>query len=204
MTTLDGRRVYTRGDLMESYGLGRSTLEKLYRERDVNGHPEPVGSVGSQLAWDAEEWDRWYAARQASPKVPAGLVTRDELSAKYGLSRHALKKLWAERDSNGHPDVALQVGKALYWDEKHWAAWYSGLQGRPADDGDPDALVTLAEAARILGLAQSTATVYAKRPPAGWPEPVREEPLGGGRVRRLYRRGDVLAYGEARPTRRGS
>jgi hypothetical protein len=204
MTMLGGRRVYTRGDLMESYGLGRSTLEKLYRERAVNGHPESVGTVRSQLVWDADEWDRWYAARQAGPKVPAGLVTRDELSARYGLSRHALKKLWGERESNGHPDVAYQVGKALYWDEKEWAAWYAGLQERSADDGDPDALVTLAEAARILGLAQSSVTVYAKRPPTGWPEPVRQEALGGGRVRRLYRRGDVLAYGEARLTRRGS
>ncbi|MFI0367070.1 hypothetical protein ACH35V_04275 [Actinomadura sp. 1N219] len=202
MTTLGGRRVYTRGDLMESYGLGRSTLEKLYRERDVNGHPEAVGSVGSQLAWDSEEWDRWYAGRQASPKVEAGLVTRDELSARFGLSRHALKKLWSERESNGHPDVARQVGKALYWDEKQWAAWYAGRQEGSADDGDPDALVTLAEAARLLGLAQSSVTVYAKRPPAGWPEPVRQEALGGGRVRRFYRRGDVLAYGETRLTRR--
>ncbi|MFI0411701.1 hypothetical protein [Actinomadura sp. 3N508] len=201
MTMLDGRRVYTRGDLMERYGLGRSTLEKLYREQDVNGHPEAVGSVGSQLAWDAEEWDRWYAARQTGRKVPAGLVTRDELSDRYGLSRHALKKLWSERESNGHPDAAHQVGKALYWNEEEWAAWYAGHQERSAtaddpDAGDPDALVTLAEAARLLGLAQSSVTVYVKRPPAGWPEPVRQETLGGGRVRRLYRRGDVLAYGE--------
>ncbi|MFI0486613.1 hypothetical protein [Actinomadura sp. 9N215] len=202
MTMLDGRRVYTRGDLMVRYGLGRSTLEKWYRERDVNGHPEAVGSVGSQLAWDSGEWDRWYAARQASGKVPAGLVTRDELSVKYGLSRHALKKLWSERQSNGHPDVAYQVGKALYWNEKEWAAWYAGRQERSADDGDPDALVTLAEAGRLLGLAQSSVTVYARRPPAGWPEPVRQEALGGGRVRRLYRRGDVLAYGETRPIHR--
>ncbi|WUH98868.1 hypothetical protein OHR68_36055 [Spirillospora sp. NBC_00431] len=198
MTTLGGRRVYTRGDLMERYGLGRSTLEKLYRERGVNGHPEAVGSVGAQLAWDAEEWERWYAARQVGQRAPAGLVTRDELSVKYGLSRPALKKLWSERESNGHPDVAHQVGKALYWDEKQWAAWYAGRQKRSAADDDPDALVTLAEAARLLGLAQSSVTVYAKRPPVGWPEPVRQEALGGGRIRRLYRRGDVLAYGETR------
>jgi predicted DNA-binding transcriptional regulator AlpA len=200
MTTLDGRRVYTRGDLMEAHGLGRSTLEKWYRERNANGHPEPVGTVGAQLVWDANDWDRWYTARRTSPKVPAGLATRDELSAKYGVSRHTLKKLWAERADNGHPDVAHQVGKALYWDESEWAAWYADHR-KSSSEGDPDDLVTLAEAGRMLGLAQTSVTVYAKRPPAGWPEPVREEPLGGGRVRRLYRRRDILAYGESRSKR---
>jgi hypothetical protein len=193
MTTLDGRRVHTRADLMAEYGLGRSTLEKWYRERASNGHPEPAGTVGSQLAWDATEWDRWYAARR-SHDVPSGLVTRDELAARHGVSRHRLKQLWADRAANGHPDVAHRAGKAMYWDEAAWTAWYRSLEARPAEEG-PDDLVTLAEAARILRLAQTSVTVYAKRPPAGWPEPARVEPLGGGRVRRLYRRRDVLAYG---------
>lgn len=196
MTTVDGRRAYTRADLMAGYGLGLSTLEKWYRERASNGHPEPAGRDGSQLAWDAEEWDRWYAARRTAPEVPPGLATRDDLAAEHGLSRHAMKRLWAERATNGHPDVAHRAGKALYWDRAGWAAWYAAYEKRDeAEAGGPDELVTLAEAARLLGLAQSSATVYAKRPPAGWPEPARTEQLGGGRVRRLYRRADVLAYG---------
>ncbi|WP_242613955.1 hypothetical protein [Actinomadura roseirufa] len=191
MTTLDGRRVYTRADLMDAYGLGRSTLEKWFRERERNGHPEPAGTVGSQLTWDADAWDRWYAARGSA--VPAGLVTRDELAARHGLTRHHLKRLWAERTANGHPDVAHQVGKALYWDEAEWTAWYSAHQERPPEE-DAEDLVTLAEAARILGLAQTSVTVYPKRPPAGWPEPARVEQLGGGRLRRFYRRSDILTY----------
>ncbi|WP_153536680.1 hypothetical protein [Actinomadura macrotermitis] len=193
MSTLDGRRVHTRADLMERYGLGRSTLEKWYRERAANGHPEAAGTVGSQLAWDAEAWDRWHAGHTAPPAVPEGLATRDELAERHGLSRHRLKQLWADRAANGHPEPAHRHGKALYWDEAAWTAWYAAL-AEPA--GSPGDLVTLAEAARILGLAQSSATVYAKRPPAGWPAPAREEPLGGGRVRRLYRRADILAYQE--------
>ncbi|MBW8487542.1 hypothetical protein [Actinomadura parmotrematis] len=190
MTTLDGRRVYTRAELMEAHGLGRSTLEKWYRERAANGHPEAAGTVGSQLVWDAAEWDGWHAGRGAAD-VPPGLASRDDLAARHGVGRHRLKALWADRASNGHPEPARRHGRALYWDEVAWLTWYEAL---PAPEEAPDDLVTLAEAARILGLAQSSVTVYVKRPPAGWPEPALEEPLGGGRVRRFYRRADVLKY----------
>ena len=209
---MDGRRVYTRADLMDAYGIGRSTLEKWFREREANGHPEPVGTVaGGRLVWDAQEWDRWYESRRSVPGVPPGLATRDELAAAHGLSRHMMKKLWAEREANGHPAPARRVGKALYWDKAEWSAWYATYradrrerQERGGRDGDPDDLVTLADAARLLGLAQTSVTVYPRRPPAGWPEPVRTERLGGGRVRRLYRRGDILAYGRRRGLTPGS
>ncbi|GAA1560884.1 hypothetical protein GCM10009678_49730 [Actinomadura kijaniata] len=194
MTTLDGRRVMTRTDLMAAYGLGRSTLEKWFRERGANGHPEPVGTVGGQHTWDAEEWAAWYAARRSAPKVPPGLLSREELATRFNLTKHRLKQLWADREANGHPAPAHQSGKALYWDAEEWRTWHETLPEPKPDEGDPDDLVTLAEAARILGLAQTSVTVYPKRPPAGWPEPVKVEPLGGGRVRRFYRRGDIQAY----------
>jgi predicted DNA-binding transcriptional regulator AlpA len=199
-STSSDRAIRTRADLMKRYGLGRSTLEKWYRERDVNGHPEAVGTVGRQLVWDAEAWDRWYAERESLHDLPAGLATRDELATTYGLSRHALKTLWAEREDNGHPGAARQIGKALYWDEAAWATWYDGYRRSRDDDsdGDPGELVTLAQVARILGLAQTSVTVYVKRPPAGWPEPAEEQALAGGRVRRLYRRADILAYAQTR------
>src|SRR5512139_3587023 len=190
------RRPVTRADLMAAHGLGRSTLEKWYRERAVNGHPEPVGTVDRQLVWDAAEWDAWYHSRRPGGDRPPGLVTRDELAARHGLSLHALKRLLAERAVNGHPEPAHRVGKALYWDARVWAEWYEDhLRPQAAD---PDELVTLAEVARILGLAQSSVTVYVNRPPAGWPEPVRQETLAGGRIRRFYRRGDIVAYAGAR------
>ncbi|MGI8332563.1 hypothetical protein ACRYCC_21645 [Actinomadura scrupuli] len=191
----DGR-LRTRPELMAAYGVGLSTLEKWYRERAANGHPEAAGTVGNRLAWDAVEWDRWYSARRSAPSAPPGLRTRDELAAEHGLSRHALKSLWAERAVNGHPEPARQVGRALYWDGGQWAAWYEGHRASAA--GEPGELVTLAEAARILGLAQSSVTVYVKRPPAGWPEPAEEERLAGGRVRRRYRRSDILGYARRR------
>ncbi|MFC0036821.1 hypothetical protein [Actinomadura rayongensis] len=192
-TLPDGRRVYTRADLMDAHGLGRSTLEKWYRERAANGHPEAAGTSEGRLVWDAGEWDRWYAAR--STGVPSGLVTRDDLAARHGISKHRLKQLWADREANGHPEPVRRHGKALFWDEAAFLSWYAGLGSAPAD---PDDLITLAEAGRMLGLAPGSVTVYASRPPRGWPEPVRVETLGGGRVRRLYRRGDVAAYGASR------
>jgi predicted DNA-binding transcriptional regulator AlpA len=196
VTRPGGGPLRTRSELMAAYGLGRSTLEKWYRERAANGHPEAAGTVGRELAWDAGAWDHWYTARRTTVPVPPGLLTRDELAAEHGLSRHALKRLWAERAANGHPEPAHQAGRALYWDAGRWAAWYEGH--RAAGTGEPDDLVTQAEAARILGLAQSSVTVYAKRPPAGWPKPAEEESLAGGRVRRRYRRGDLLAYARHR------
>ncbi|GGQ03486.1 hypothetical protein BKA00_004480 [Actinomadura coerulea] len=174
------------GVLPEGRLPGRGERQRRRPAEHVRGRPDLV----------AADWDRWYAARR-SRDVPPGLATRDELAERHGLSRHRLKQLWADRASNGHPDVAHRAGKALYWDEAAWTAWYRALGERPAEEG-PDDLVTLAEAARILGLAQTSVTVYARRPPAGWPEPARVEPLGGGRVRRLYRRGDVLAYAAAK------
>jgi hypothetical protein len=128
--------------------------------------------------------------------VPPGLRNRDELAAEHGLSRHALKKLWAERAANGHPEPAHQIGKALYWDAAGWDAWYDDHQAATAQP--PSELITLAEAGRLLGLAPSSVTVYAGRPPVGWPEPVEQEDLAGGRVRRLYRRSDILVYARHR------
>ncbi|WP_232835354.1 hypothetical protein [Actinocorallia populi] len=179
----------TRAEIMDRYGLGRSTLEKWFRERASTGHPEPDGRRGQQLTWDAGAWHAWYSARGTEAAVPDGLATRDRLAEIHGLSRHALKELWAARGANGHPEPARRHGKALYWDTEEWAAWYGSL---PAEHDRE--LLTLAEAGRLLGLAPGTVTVYASRPPKGWPEPVEEVPLGGGRTRRLYRRADVLAY----------
>ncbi|GAA2719828.1 hypothetical protein GCM10010439_06360 [Actinocorallia aurantiaca] len=183
---------------MARYGLGRSTLEKWFRERASTGHPEPDGRLGQRLTWDADAWHAWYASRgpagNAGP-VPSGLASRDELAETHGLSKHALKELWAARETNGHPEPARRHGKALYWDAEEWASWYRGLVSS-RDEAPEKELVTLAEAGRLLGLAPGTVTVYASRPPKGWPEPAEEVRLGGGRVRRLYRRSDVLAYAE--------
>jgi hypothetical protein len=184
-------RSVTRAELMAGYGLGLSTLEKWYRERAITGHPEPDGRRGRELTWDAAGWASWYAGRDSA--APSGLASRDQLAESSGLSKHALKELWAGRAVNGHPEPVERRGRAMFWDPAAWTAWHAALPAAP----EPE-LVTLAEAGRLLGLAPSSVTVYASRPPKGWPEPAAETSLGGGRVRRLYRRADVLAYGASK------
>ncbi|GAB3658264.1 hypothetical protein GCM10027589_18740 [Actinocorallia lasiicapitis] len=184
----------TRAELMAGYGLGRSTLEKWYRERAVTGHPESDGARGRELTWNAADWAAWYSSRDSAGF--SGLANRDRLSELSGLSKHALKELWAARAANGHPEPVERHGKALYWDPAEWTSWHAALPAEPEKD-----LLTLAEAGRLLGLAAGTVTVYATRPPKGWPAPAEEIPLAGGRVRRLYRRADVLAYARRGPER---
>jgi hypothetical protein len=57
--------------------------------------------------------------------------------------------------------------------------------------------LTAAELGRVLGLAPNSITVYVKRPPVGWPEPVIDEVLpGSGRHRRRYLRRQAWEYAE--------
>ena len=193
--SVTAERSVTRAELMAEYGLGRSTLEKWFRERAVTGHPEPDGHRGRELTWNVSEWRLWYTSRAEGgpPKAGRTLVSRDDLSRLSGLSKHALKELWADRAANGHPQPVERHGKAMYWDADAWTEWHASLPAEPERE-----LLTLAEAGRLLGLAPSSVTVYATCPPKGWPAPVEEIPLAGGRVRRLYRRSDVLAYAESK------
>lgn len=58
---LAGRRVYTRADLRQRTGRSLSFLEKLYRDRATNGHPEAeADTIQRAKVWDAENWDTWW------------------------------------------------------------------------------------------------------------------------------------------------
>jgi hypothetical protein len=131
---IDERPVYTRSDLIRLRGKSLAFFEGLYRDRDSNGHPAPVGKVGRSWAWDATAWDKWY----------------DTLTG----------------------------------------------PGRVDRSGNPDDLITLAEAARVLGMNPTSITRYPDRPPRGWPDPDQSEELAGGRVRRWYRRRKIWAYAD--------
>lgn len=201
VTALDGREVYTRRDLMTKYGMALSPLEEWYRNRRWTRHPEAAGTAGRELVWDAAEWDHWYQERQNT----AGLVTRVALEERHGLARSTLDRLWALREENGHPVPVKTLDRVLYWDQGQWEAWYADYKKRTQRreihvdrSGNPDDLLTLAQAARVLGVAPVSITHYPKRMPRGWPQPVQEEPLPSGRLRRWYRRADIWTYADTR------
>ncbi|MFJ9968991.1 hypothetical protein [Streptomyces avermitilis] len=201
MATLNGRSVYSRQDLMSRHGMTLTPLEKWYRNRQATGHPEAVGKIGLELVWDAEEWDRWYGERQ--DKV--GLESRAQLASRHGLAQGTIAQLWGRRQQNGHPKPVKTVNQTMYWNPAEWDAWYAGykkLAQRTQLDvnrsGNPDDLITLSEAARVLGVEPTSITNYPTRPPRGWPQPVQEEQLPSGRLRRWYRRADIWHYADTR------
>ncbi|MFF4371507.1 hypothetical protein [Streptomyces sp. NPDC001594] len=201
MTTLDGREVYSRRDLMARWDVSLSSLEDWYRERRWNGHPEAVGKKGVELVWDAAEWDQWYENRNST----AHLVSRADLEQRHGLARSTLERLWALREENGHPEPVKTLDRVMYWDAGQWEAWYAEYKKRTQRrevyldrSGDPDDLLTLAEVARVLGVTPVSIGHYPKRMPRGWPQPVEEEELPSGRLRRWYRRADIWSYVENR------
>ncbi|GGL15498.1 hypothetical protein GCM10010094_90480 [Streptomyces flaveus] len=201
VTTLDGREVYTRRDLMTKYGMALSPLEEWYRNRRWTGHPEAAGKAGRELVWDAAEWDHWYQERQNT----TNLVTRADLQERHGLARSTLERLWALREENEHPAPVKTLDRVMYWDHDQWEAWYADYKKRTQRreihvdrSGNPDDLLTLAEAARVLGVTPVSIAHHPKRMPRGWPQPVEEEQLPSGRLRRWYRRADIWTYADTR------
>lgn len=195
---VDGRRVYTRSELTALHGLGRSTLERWYRDRAETGHPEAVATIGRALVWDAEAWQAWYDRTRETDD----LVSLDDIAARHGFSRATAARLWDQRATNGHPAWAKRAGRVLYWRASEYDSWYADYRRASGPKvrrgGDPDERVTLAGAARILGMDPTSITMYPQRPPQGWPEPVEVEQLPSGRLRRWYTRAQIQRYADER------
>jgi hypothetical protein len=77
MTTKDGRSTsppgwLTRDELAAAHQVSRSTLDRLWRARADNGHPEPTRYAGV-MHWHSPTWEQWYtdhkqrSAAQAEP-----------------------------------------------------------------------------------------------------------------------------------------
>ncbi|MFM9625098.1 hypothetical protein ACKI14_45160 [Streptomyces turgidiscabies] len=69
MTTDEGRPTppagwLTRDQLAAAHGLSRETLNRLWRARETNGHPQP-NRYGGVMHWDSAAWGRWHAELQA-------------------------------------------------------------------------------------------------------------------------------------------
>ncbi|MFJ8166535.1 hypothetical protein ACIRBY_37225 [Streptomyces sp. NPDC096136] len=114
-------------------------------------------------------------------------LTRDEISAAYGYSPMKLKRLWADRDSNGHPP-AKKAGRTLTWDAEEWEQW----------DRNRQALIGVVEVSAILGHADHTwASKAAVAPPEGFPAPIEwSDPVARRGPR--WRQQDIEHYAETR------
>lgn len=107
-------------------------------------------------------------------------ATREDLIEHSGYSRDTLSKLWRDRSANGHPEARELYG-VMHWDLEAWDAWWAALPEKPRNlsgvdrSGEPDEQLPPAGQARVLGVDPSRITQYTKKPPPGWPDPVRVE-----------------------------
>ncbi|MET8661389.1 hypothetical protein [Streptomyces griseus] len=109
-------------------------------------------------------------------------ANRKELIEHSGYSRASLANLWRDRDANGHPSARPMNG-VMHWDLEEWTHWFEKHAERTRDlskvdrAGDPDEELPPAGQARLLGVDPSRITQYTKKPPPGWPDPIRTEQL---------------------------
>ena len=133
------------------------------------------------------------------------LANREDLIEHSGYSLATLVALWKERETNGHPP-ARQVAGVMHWDLDIWSSWFKEvMQQRTRDDsgvdrgGDPDEELSPKDQARVLGVDPSRITQYDKKPPPGWPEPVRVEQLPT-RTRAYRTRRQLWNFADTSPT----
>jgi hypothetical protein len=198
---------------MRQVGIGQSAAEAWYRDRAMNGHPEPVLTVGRRLYFDEETVLGWARSRldrtEPPPRIIRNgrmLVTGAEIGRLTGLSEQALAGLYARRAKNGLPEATHQERRFLYFDEDAVCEWDRRRRAvirasltEVDRSGDPQELVDTAEAARILGYAgPNTITSYLSRNSGYFPDP--DDP-----VARRWRRATVWSFADrrSRPGRGG-
>jgi hypothetical protein len=137
------------------------------------------------------------------------LVIRVELARLSGLSPSALAALYAQRGRAGHPPAVEvdPVRRALYFDEElvlrwHHARRHAAPPPRPRTldlTGDPDDLLTMTEAARVLGY-RNAATIrsYRARSEDYFPPPDHISVTATGQQRLLWRCSSIWAFGKRR------
>jgi hypothetical protein len=135
-------------------------------------------------------------------------ANRDDLIVHSGYSRAYLQDLWTAREDNGHPP-AHTIDGVMHWDVEQWDTWFAEHRRQRPDDvrpidrsGDPDEELPPAAQARLLGLDVSAITNYRKKPPKGWPDPVRVDPLDSGRTREYRTRRQLWEYHDSYPAGR--
>ncbi|GJF01449.1 hypothetical protein PSD17_04130 [Pseudonocardia sp. D17] len=205
--TYEGRVVINRAELCRLVGVSTSTAERWWTRRGENGHP-PVALVeGRRKFWDeaamlefARAQPETVTATVTDVAVFEGreVVSRRRLAQRLGISESQLALLYSQRNQSGHPEHVATIGRRKFWDEAEVVAW--DAQRREAmraqltsvdRSGDPDELVGLDEAARVLGYPdQRTITSTRSRYPGRFPAPDDDQ----GR----YKRRTLWAYADSR------
>ncbi|RZT75532.1 hypothetical protein EV383_6273 [Pseudonocardia sediminis] len=110
------------------------------------------------------------------------VINRAEMCRTFGVSESAAERWWRGRDRNGHPPVAHQEGRRMWWDEDALRVFVAEHDSEPDEvTVDGRALLSRAALARRLNMREQTLTdLYHRRADNGHPEPVHRQ------GRRLY------------------
>ena len=112
----------TRDQLAAAHDVSRSTLDRLWSNRDANGHPAPVRYSGV-MHWDSRAWGHWHTQLRQTAAAPAEELPRAATSdEEIGVAEFA--RILGHKDNS--------------WVSKAVKAPPAGF---PAPDswGDPDA-----------------------------------------------------------------
>lgn len=201
---VDGRVLVTRNELARISGEREHTLYKWWAARARNGHPDGI-TLDGRLYVDEQQWRDWRAGHSADRRVLEGrvVVSRTELARVTGTPISTLAQWYGERARNGHPE-GIKIGSRLYVDEQQWHTWHgehtAALKAGLSEidrGGDPDELLTITQAARLLGYAD-TSTLTSYRGRGQFVEPDHTEELPSGRPRRYWKRRTLWAFADQR------
>lgn len=130
------------------------------------------------------------------------LLSRAALARRVGVSVTYLRDIYHLRKDDPPPAPVLRRGRSDYFDAEVWQAWWDDYQARQRRtlttvdrSGDPDELVGIPEAVRVLGYRRAeTLRSYLSRNPGYFPEPDGHDERG----RRLYARRTLWAFADGR------
>jgi hypothetical protein len=132
------------------------------------------------------------------------VISRADMAAR-GVPPATASTWYRDRARTGHPEKAGRVGRTDYWYEDEWTAWHQAHQQakigsltRVDRGGDPDDLVTAAEAARMMGYSGRD-VIHANRRLGYFPVPDAYAPARRGRDTPLWKRSTVWAAADRRP-----
>ena len=167
------------------------------------GRPEVAPRAGGRLPCRL----RGRPSEEVAP-IPAingrPVISRADMAAR-GVPPATASTWYRDRDRTGHPEKAGRIGRTDYWYEDEWTAWHqahqqakTGALTRVDRAGDPDDLVTAAEAARMMRYS-SRDVIHANRRLGYFPEPDAYGCAPRGRPVPLWKRSTVWAAADRRP-----